>query len=102
MAKVILLNSSPRANSNTQDVLEVCAEEIEKNGVEAEIISLRGKQIQSCVACNGCAKTGNCVLNDGLDEIIEKIRQADGFIPAAPVYFGTARGDIMAALPKDR
>ena len=27
MAKVILLNSSPRANSNTQDVLEVCAEE---------------------------------------------------------------------------
>lgn len=62
MAKVILLNSSPRANSNTQDVLEVCAEEIEKNGVEAEIISLRGKQIQSCVACNGCAKTGNCVL----------------------------------------
>ncbi len=41
MAKVILLNSSPRANSNTQDVLEVCAEEIEKNGVEAEIISLR-------------------------------------------------------------
>ena len=69
MAKVILLNSSPRANSNTQDVLEVCAEEIEKNGVEAEIISLRGKQIQSCVACNGCAKTGNCVLNDGLDEM---------------------------------
>lgn len=100
MAKVILLNSSPRANSNTQDVLEVCAEEIEKNGVEAEIISLRGKQIQSCVACNGCAKTGNCVLNDGLDEIIEKIRQADGFIPAAPVYFGTARGDIMSALQR--
>ncbi len=33
----------------------------------------------------------------------EKIRQADGFIPAAPVYFGTARGDIMAALlSKDR
>ena len=39
-------------------------------------------------------------LNDGLDEIIEKIRQADGFIPAAPVYFGTARGDIMSALQR--
>lgn len=100
MAKVILLNSSPRANSNTQDVLKVCAEEIEKNGVEAEIISLRGKQIQSCIACNGCAGTGNCVLNDGLEEVIEKIRHADGFIPAAPVYFGTARGDIMAALQR--
>ncbi len=100
MAKVILLNSSPRVNSNTQDVLEVCKKEIEKNGVEAEIISLRGKEIQSCVACNACRESGNCVLNDGLDEIIEKIRQSDGFIPAAPVYFGTARGDIMAALQR--
>ena len=100
MAKVILLNSSPRANSNTRDVLEVCKKEIEENGVEAEIISLGEKQIQSCRACNVCAQSGNCVLDDGLDEVIEKIRHADGFIPAAPVYFGTARGDIMSALQR--
>ncbi|WP_299525489.1 flavodoxin family protein [uncultured Methanobrevibacter sp.] len=100
MVKVILLNASPRVNSNTQDVLEICAKEIEKNGVETEIISLRGKQIQSCIACNACSEAGNCVLDDGLAEIIEKIRNAEGFIPAAPVYFGTARGDIMAALQR--
>ena len=100
MSKVILLNGSPRVNSNTQIALEECAKEIEKEGVETEIISLRGKRIQSCIACGKCAEKGNCVLPDGLDEIIEKIRQADGFIPAAPVYFGTARGDIMAALQR--
>lgn len=100
MYKVILLNASPRANSNTLAVLKECACEIEKQGVEAEIISLRGKQIQSCTACLKCVETGNCVLPDGLSEIIDKIRDADGFIPAAPVYFGTARGDIMAALQR--
>ena len=100
MSKVILLNASPRANSNTGIVLEQCAREIEKEGVEAEIISLRGMKILSCIACGKCGEKGNCVLPDGLDEIIEKIRQADGFIPAAPVYFGTARGDIMAALQR--
>ena len=100
MAKVILLCGSPRENSNTLDVLNVCAREIESNGVETEILSLKGKNIQSCKACLSCQETGNCVLNDGLDEIIEKIREADGFIPAAPVYFGTARGDIMAALQR--
>jgi multimeric flavodoxin WrbA len=100
MSKVILLNASPRTNSNTKIVLEECAREIEAEGVEAEIISLKGKKIQSCIACQKCSETGNCVLNDGLDEIIEKIRHADGFIPAAPVYFGTARGDIMAALQR--
>ena len=100
MAKVILLCGSPRENSNTLDVLDVCAHEIEKNGVETEIISLRGKNIQSCKACLSCQETGNCVINDGLDEIIDKIREAEGFIPAAPVYFGTARGDIMSALQR--
>jgi multimeric flavodoxin WrbA len=100
MAKVILLCGSPRENSNTLDVLNVCAREIESNGVETEILSLKGKNVQSCKACLSCQETGNCVLNDGLDEIIEKIREADGFIPAAPVYFGTARGDIMAALQR--
>ena len=100
MSKVILLNASPRANSNTKMVLEQCAREIESEGVEAEIISLRGMKIQSCIACGKCAEKGNCVLPDGLDEIIEKIRDADGFIPAAPVYFGTARGDLMAALQR--
>lgn len=100
MVKVILLSGSPRGNSNTEDVLKICAEEIEKNGVEAEVLTLRGKKIQSCIACNRCAELGNCILKDGLEDIIEKIREADGFIPAAPVYFGTARGDIMAALQR--
>ena len=100
MAKVILLSGSPRKDSNTIDVLKVCAEAIEAEGVETEIVSLRGMKIQSCIACGKCAEKGNCILPDGLDEIIEKIRGAEGFIPAAPVYFGTARGDIMSALQR--
>ncbi|MDR2966879.1 MAG: flavodoxin family protein [Methanobacteriaceae archaeon] len=100
MANVVLLSGSPRKNSNTMDVLDICAKEIEKNGLNTELISLRGMKIQSCVACNKCVEKGNCVLKDGLNEIIEKIRVANGFIPAAPVYFGTARGDIMSALQR--
>ncbi|MDR0912564.1 MAG: flavodoxin family protein, partial [Methanobrevibacter sp.] len=100
MSKVVLLSGSPRKESNTMDVLEVCRKEIEKNGLEADIISLRGMKIQSCIACNKCIEKGNCVLGDGLEDVIEKLREADGFIPAAPVYFGTARGDIMAALQR--
>ncbi|MDR0913238.1 MAG: flavodoxin family protein [Methanobrevibacter sp.] len=100
MYKVILLNSSPRKQSNTKDVLNVCAKAIESQGIEVEIIDLKGKDIKSCIACNKCVEKGNCVLNDGLPEIIDKIRNSQGFIPAAPVYFGTARADIMAALQR--
>ena len=100
MSKVILINASPRKNSNTKIVLNECIKEIEKEGVETELVDFKGMKIQSCIACDKCIEKGNCILPDGLDEIINKLREADGFIPAAPVYFGTARGDIMSALQR--
>jgi multimeric flavodoxin WrbA len=68
--------------------------------VEAEIVSFAGMKIEACIACGKCAKTGECGLDDGLNEIIGKIKQAEGLIVGVPVYFGTARGDMMCALQR--
>ncbi len=100
MSKVILLSGSPRAEGNTIQVLRECAKTIEEQGVQAEVISLVGKKIQSCIACGKCGELKKCVIDDGLNEIIEKVRPAQGLIVGAPVYFGTARGDIMSALQR--
>lgn len=100
MRKVLLICGSPRKESNTMKVLEECASEIEKNNLESEIISLRKMNIDSCHACLSCAKLKKCILEDGLNEIIDKIRDSEGFIVGTPVYFGTARGAIMAALQR--
>ena len=100
MSKVLMVCASPRKKSNTMQVMEKCAEEIEKNGLETEIISLRKMNIDSCHACLTCAKIGKCKLDDGLNEIIDKIKESEGFIVGSPVYFGTARGAIMAALQR--
>ena len=100
MEKVIFINASPRKNGNTAQVLSECAEVIEKQGLKTEIIHLRGKSIESCHACGKCAKIKKCKIDDGLNEIIDKIRDSKGFIVGTPVYFGTARGDLMAALQR--
>lgn len=100
MNKVILLSGSPKAEGNTYQVLHESLKVIESNGVEAELVSLAGKRIQSCIACDKCIELKKCVINDGLNEIIEKIRTAQGFIIGSPVYYGTARGDLMSALQR--
>jgi multimeric flavodoxin WrbA len=100
MKKVLLLCASPRKKSNTMEVVEECANKIEDNGLETEIISLRKMKIQSCQACLKCTKTHQCKIDDGLNEIIEKIKESEGLIVASPVYFGTARGGIMSALQR--
>ncbi len=100
MKKVLMLCASPRKESNTMQVLEECARTIEESGLEAEIVSLRQMKIRSCIACGKCAQLHQCALKDGLNDIIEKLKVADGFIIGSPVYFGTARGDLMSALQR--
>jgi len=100
MQKVILLCGSPRPSGNTYRVLEECADVIEEQGLEVEIIPFVGKKIQSCIACGRCGEIGECNLKDDLNPIISKIKESEGLIVGSPVYFGTARGDIMSALQR--
>lgn len=100
MAKVILISGSPRLKGNTRLVMERCKEEIENGGLEAEVITLAGKDIKGCIGCYKCKELGKCALNDGVNDIIDKIREAQGLIVGAPVYFGTARGDVMNLLQR--
>ncbi len=98
--KVILLSGSPRAQGNTMQVLAECAKVLEEAGLETEILTLSGKTIAGCKACNSCKKTGSCVIKDDFNEMAEKIKDAEGFIVGSPVYFGTARGDVMNFLQR--
>jgi multimeric flavodoxin WrbA len=98
--KVVLLCGSPRQDGNTRQILDECASIIRASGVEAEVIPLGLMQIRSCIACRKCQEQGTCVLDDGLGDVIEEVRGADGLIAGAPVYFGTARADMMAALQR--
>lgn len=100
MPKTILISGSPKSDGNTAQLMNECAKVIQEQGVETEVISFAGMSIQSCTACGKCSETGKCDIEDGLNEIIEKIRQAQGLIVGSPVYFGTARGDVMAALQR--
>lgn len=99
MEKVLLMCASPR-KGNTAQVLSECARIIEDNGLETETVYLRGKKIESCTACGKCSKIHRCNIDDGLNDIIDKIRESKGFIVGTPVYFGTARADLMAALQR--
>jgi multimeric flavodoxin WrbA len=100
MPKVVLISGSPKAEGNTAQLMKECARVIEAQGVEAEVVSLADMKIESCTACGKCSELGRCSLEDGLNEIIDKIRKAQGLIVGSPVYFGTARGDVMAALQR--
>lgn len=100
MKKVLLVSGSPRKDGNTMQLLKDCARVIEDNGVKAELLSLAGKRVAACLACEKCAGAGKCSQDDIVNELIEKLRGSRGFIVGSPVYFGTPRGDLMNLLQR--
>ncbi|GAA0787509.1 flavodoxin family protein [Hathewaya limosa] len=93
MSKVILLSGSPNVYGNSMFVLKECAKVIEENGVEAEVVSIAGMNLKDSMNYQGG-------YNDDFDEIIEKVKNAQGLIVASPVYWGTARAETMTALQR--
>lgn len=98
--KVIAFNGSPKANGNTYVSINAVAEELKKEGIDVEIINVGNKNITGCKACGVCSKTGKCVINDGVNEMIEKMKDADGIILGSPVYYAGLNGTMKAFLDR--
>ena len=89
--KVLLLNGSANRNGNTFTALSEIAKQLEKNGVESEIMQLGNKPVRGCIACGQCRtkQLGQCVFDDDIcNRIVEKLNEADAFIVGSPVYYG--------------
>ena len=98
MKKIIAINGSPRSGWNTDILVREAAAGAACAGAEVEIIDLyKLEKFTGCVSCFGCKTKGHlgeCVCRDGLHDVLDKIRQADGLILGSPVYLG----DISAGL----
>ena len=56
MKKVVVISTSLRAGSNSQQLAEQFAKGAKATGNEVEFITLRGKEIKFCVGCLACQK----------------------------------------------
>lgn len=87
--KVLLVNGSPRPNSNTLHGLKEMEKIFKEEGLETEIYNIGNKDIRGCIACGRCSELGKCVFDDEVNEFVEKAEEFDGFVFGGPVYYGT-------------
>ena len=99
--KVLILNGSPTPGGNTSIAIAELVKTFDAEGVETEAIQLGTKVIRGCVACGRCAELGKCVFGaDGVNEVADKFREADGLIVASPVYYASANATLIACLDR--
>ena len=100
MAKVIILNGSPKTNGNTATALHEVEQTLQQQGIETEWIHVGHLQIHGCIACNKCWTTGICAFKDIVNEISAKMRDADGLLIGSPVYFASPNGTLLSLLDR--
>ena len=98
--KVLLVNGSPHANGCTYTALCEVAGALEAQGIETEIFQVGTKSISGCLGCAACIKTGKCVIDDVVNEFVEKAKEADGFVFGSPVHFASASGALTSFMDR--
>lgn len=98
--KVLMLNGSPHVRGNTALALAEMDKIFAENGIETEIIQVGSQSIRGCMACGYCQEHGKCVINDLVNEVAGKFREADGLVVASPVYYASANGALIALLDR--
>jgi len=98
--KVLLVNGSPHAKGCTYTALCEVAVALEKQGIETELFQIGTKPVSGCLGCGACIKTGKCVIDDVVNEFVEKAKTADGFVFGSPVHFANASGAITSFMDR--
>ncbi len=100
MAKVLIINGSPRVGGNTSIALNEMVTVFETEGIEAEVVQIGNNDIRGCIACGSCHEKGKCVFDDVVNELAPKFEKADGLVVASPVYYASANATLIACLDR--
>lgn len=94
MTRILAINGSYRESGITDQAVDEVAAALRAGNAEVEIVNLRDYPIEFCTNCRQCAlepgaAPGRCVIDDGMQALIERIEAADGYLFASPTNLGS-------------
>lgn len=102
MTQVLAIYGSPRQKSNSNHLVEYILHGIRsiQGDVEIQHIYLREKEIQHCIACDGCHRKPGCVIKDEMQELYPAFDRADLVIVASPIYFNSVSALLKSMIDR--
>lgn len=85
--KILGLSCSPKRQGNTEILLHEVLNGAQQEGAEIELYSASEKSIEPCQGCMTCWETGECQIKDDMQDLYNKLLEANGIIFGTPIYF---------------
>lgn len=100
--KVLGIMGSPRIKGNTDLLLDQALEGARSRGAEVEKMIADKLDIAPCREYYGCARDGNCVIRDDMDDVYPSLLNADGVIVASPMFFYGLTAQLKALIDRSQ
>ena len=97
---VIGISGTPRKKGNSEILLRYALKPFEKDAWNVKTFLLSELEIKHCNACDSCRKTGNCIINDDMQEIYDAFRWCNAIIISSPVYYLNVSAQLLALLDR--
>jgi len=99
--RVLILSASPRKGGNSDTLCNQLMEGAQQAGLQVEKIFLKEKKINYCTGCGACYNRGNgCSQKDDMENMLNKMIDADIIVMATPVYFYTMNGQMKTFIDR--
>ncbi len=85
--KIVVLEGSPNKKGSSNLLAENFIQGAEEAGHKVQIVDAAHADIHPCTGCVHCGYEGPCVQKDDIDEIRQKILEADMLVFVTPLYY---------------
>jgi multimeric flavodoxin WrbA len=97
---ILGISCSPRKEGNTVVLLKEVLKGAKQEGAETELYSVSDKKIEPCQGCMSCWETGECVVEDDMHDLGDKMIAADGIVFGTPIYFYNMTAQAKAIIDR--
>ena len=97
--KALGIVGSPRKDGNTVYLLREVFKVL-SGKFEVETVFLKDYVIKPCEGCCYCEESGKCVLEDDMQKLCLKLREADVVILSSPSYMGGVTSHLKAFMER--
>ncbi|MDM8522535.1 flavodoxin family protein [Desulfococcaceae bacterium HSG8] len=98
---IVCVYGSPRPKGNSATIANRFIESATESGANVKKFELNKLDYRGCQGCMTCkGKTGKCLLDDDMTEVIEAVRETDILVIATPVYYSYIPGPLKTFIDR--
>ncbi|AGB48852.1 multimeric flavodoxin WrbA [Methanomethylovorans hollandica DSM 15978] len=94
--KILGISASPNKGGSNDKLIEKVLGIAKNRDFEVDSVLMSSSKIAPCTACGMCRYEEICPIDDDMQQVYRKLKDADAIVVSSPVYFGTVTAQVKA------